>query len=305
MNETTKEMLKTVADFDGEFKGAYNIRVNGACASRQSTEHIKIETKNDAPGLVVTIDADTKGETVYVPACVTAGGVDDLVYNDFYIGENADVVIVAGCGVHSDDAADAKHNGIHRFFLRKGAKVLYKEKHIGTGKGTGAKRINPVTDAYLDEGAVLTMDTIQLSGVDTTDRKTTAKLAENAKIVVRERLLTDGDEYAKTDFDVILEGENSGADIVSRSVAKGNSKQEYYSRIIGKCPCTGHTECDAILSGNGKVYATPALYAEHEDASLIHEAAIGKIAGEQLLKLRTLGLTDAAAEEKIIMGFLK
>jgi Fe-S cluster assembly scaffold protein SufB len=305
MNETTKEMLKTVADFDGEFKGAYNIRVNGACASRQSTEHIKIETKNDAPGLVVTIDADTKGETVYVPACVTAGGVDDLVYNDFYIGENADVVIVAGCGVHSDDAADAKHNGIHRFFLRKGAKVLYKEKHIGTGKGTGAKRINPVTDAYLDEGAVLTMDTIQLSGVDTTDRKTTAKLAENAKIVVRERLLTDGDEYAKTDFDVILEGEHSGADIVSRSVAKGNSKQEYYSRIIGKCPCTGHTECDAILSGNGKVYATPALYAEHEDASLIHEAAIGKIAGEQLLKLRTLGLTEAEAEEKIIMGFLK
>ena len=242
---------------------------------------------------------------MYVPACVTAGGVDDLVYNDFYIGENADVVIVAGCGVHSDDAADAKHNGIHRFFLRKGAKVLYKEKHIGTGKGTGAKRINPVTDAYLDEGAVLTMDTIQLSGVDTTDRKTTAKLAENAKIVVRERLLTDGDEYAKTDFDVILEGENSGADIVSRSVAKGNSKQEYYSRIIGKCPCTGHTECDAILSGNGKVYATPALYAEHEDASLIHEAAIGKIAGEQLLKLRTLGLTEAEAEEKIIMGFLK
>lgn len=305
MNEITKDMLKTVADFDGEFKGAYNIRVNGACASRQSTEHIKIETKPDAPGLVVTIDADTKGETVYVPACVTAGGVDDLVYNDFYIGENADIVIVAGCGVHSDDAADAKHNGIHRFFLRKGSKVLYKEKHIGTGTGKGAKRINPVTDAYLDEGAVLTMDTIQLSGVDTTDRKTTAKLAENAKIVVRERLLTDGDEYAKTDFDVILEGENSGADIVSRSVAKGNSKQEYYSRIIGKCPCTGHTECDAILSGNGKVYATPALYAEHEDASLIHEAAIGKIAGEQLLKLRTLGLTEAEAEEKIIMGFLK
>lgn len=305
MNETTKEILKTVADFDGEFKGAYNIRVNGACASRQSTEHIKIETKSDAPGLVVTIDADTIGETVYVPACVTEGGVDDLVYNDFYVGENADVIIVAGCGVHSDDAADAKHNGIHRFFLGKGSKVLYKEKHIGTGKGKGAKRINPVTDAYLENGAVLTMDTIQLSGVDTTDRKTTAKLAENAKIVVRERLLTDGEEYAKTDFDVILEGVNSGADIVSRSVAKGNSKQEYFSRIIGKAACTGHTECDAILAGNGKVYATPALYAENEDASLIHEAAIGKIAGEQLLKLRTLGLTEAEAEEKIIMGFLK
>ena len=305
MNEIAKEMLGTIADFKGEFKGAYNIRINGACASRQSTENIKIEQKEDAPGLAVTIAAGTVGETVYVPACVTAGGVDDLVYNDFFIGAGADVTIVAGCGVHSDDEADAKHNGIHRFFLGKDSKVLYKEKHIGTGKGRGAKRINPVTDAYLEEGAALTMDTIQLSGVDTTDRKTTAKLAAHAKIVVRERLLTDGDEYAKTDFDVILEGEGAGADVVSRSVAKGNSKQEYYSRIVGKCPCTGHTECDAILADNGKVLATPSLVAEHEDAALIHEAAIGKIAGEQIMKLRTLGLTEAEAEETIIKGFLK
>ena len=305
MNEIAKELLGTIADFKGEFKGAYNIRINGACASRQSTENIKIEQKEDAPGLAVRVAAGTVGETVYVPACVTAGGVDDLVYNDFFIGDDADVTIVAGCGVHSDDEADAKHNGIHRFFLGKNSKVLYQEKHIGTGKGKGAKRINPVTDAYLDEGAVLTMDTIQLSGVDTTDRKTTAKLAKDAKIVVRERLLTDGDEYAKTDFDVILEGEGSGADVVSRSVAKGNSKQEYYSRIVGKCPCTGHTECDAILADNGKVIATPSLVAEHEDAALIHEAAIGKIAGEQIMKLRTLGLTEAEAEETIIKGFLK
>ncbi|MBQ8448671.1 MAG: SufD family Fe-S cluster assembly protein [Clostridia bacterium] len=305
MNEIAKEMLGTSADFKGEFKGAYNIRINGACASRQSTENIKIEQKEDAPGLAVTVAAGTVGETVYVPACVTAGGVDDLVYNDFFIGAGADVTIVAGCGVHSDDEADAKHNGIHRFFLGKDSKVLYKEKHIGTGKGRGAKRINPVTDAYLEEGAALTMDTIQLSGVDTTDRKTTAKLAAHAKIVVRERLLTDGDEYAKTDFDVILEGEGAGADVVSRSVAKGNSKQEYYSRIVGKCPCTGHTECDAILADNGKVLATPSLVAEHEDAALIHEAAIGKIAGEQIMKLRTLGLTEAEAEETIIKGFLK
>lgn len=305
MNEIAKEMLGTIADFKGEFKGAYNIRINGACASRQSTENIKIEQKEDAPGLAVTVAAGTVGETVYVPACVTAGGVDDLVYNDFFIGAGADVTIVAGCGVHSDDEADAKHNGIHRFFLGKDSKVLYKEKHIGTGKGRGAKRINPVTDAYLEEGAALTMDTIQLSGVDTTDRKTTAKLAAHAKIVVRERLLTDGDEYAKTDFDVILEGEGAGADVVSRSVAKGNSKQEYYSRIVGKCPCTGHTECDAILADNGKVLATPSLVAEHEDAALIHEAAIGKIAGEQIMKLRTLGLTEAEAEETIIKGFLK
>jgi len=305
MNEIAKDILGTIADYKGDFKGAYNIRINGACASRQSTENIKIEQKEDAPGLAVTVAAGTKGETVYVPACVTAGGIDDLVYNDFFIGDGADVTIVAGCGVHSDDEADAKHNGIHRFFLGKDSKVLYKEKHIGTGKGRGAKRINPVTDAYLEEGAVLTMDTIQLSGVDTTDRKTTAKLAAHAKIVVRERLLTDGDEYAKTDFDVILEGEGAGADVVSRSVAKGNSKQEYYSRIVGKCPCTGHTECDAILADNGKVLATPSLVAEHEDAALIHEAAIGKIAGEQIMKLRTLGLTEAEAEETIIKGFLK
>ena len=305
MNEIAKDILGTIADYKGDFKGAYNIRINGACASRQSTENIKIEQKEDAPGLAVTVAAGTKDETVYVPACVTAGGIDDLVYNDFFIGAGADVTIVAGCGVHSDDEADAKHNGIHRFFLGKDCKVLYKEKHIGTGKGRGAKRINPVTDAYLEEGAVLTMDTIQLSGVDTTDRKTTAKLAAGAKIIVRERLLTDGDEYAKTDFDVILEGEGAGADVVSRSVAKGNSKQEYYSRIVGKCPCTGHTECDAILADNGKVLATPSLVAEHEDAALIHEAAIGKIAGEQIMKLRTLGLTEAEAEETIIKGFLK
>lgn len=305
MNDTTKELLKTVSDFDGEFKGAYNIRENGMCAGRQSTEHIKIEAKSDAPGSVINVLPGTVGETAYIPACVTVGGIDDIVYNDFYIGENADVVIVAGCGVHSDGEGEAKHNGIHRFFIGKGAKVLYKEKHIGTGKGNGAKRINPVTEAYLEDGATLTMDTIQLSGVDSTDRKTKATLAANAKMVVRERLLTDGDETAKTDFEVELVGENSGADIVSRSVAKGNSKQEYSSRIIGKNACTGHSECDAILSGNGKVYASPSLSAEHDDASLIHEAAIGKIAGEQIMKLRTLGLTESEAEEKIIMGFLK
>lgn len=305
MNDTTKELLKIVSGYDGEFKGAYNIRENGMCAGRQSTSNIKIEPKTDAPGLVVRVLPGTVGETAYIPACVTAGGIDDLVYNDFYIGEDSDIVIVAGCGVHSDGEGEARHNGIHRFFIEKNAKVLYLEKHIGTGTGSGAKRINPVTDAFLEEGALFTMDTIQLSGVDSTVRKTTAKLSENAKIVVRERLLTDGDETAKTDFEVTLEGKNSGADIVSRSVAKGNSKQEYSSRIIGKNACTGHSECDAIISEKGKVYASPSLSAEHDDASLIHEAAIGKIAGEQIMKLRTLGLTESEAEEKIIMGFLK
>ncbi|MGN1095717.1 MAG: SufD family Fe-S cluster assembly protein, partial [Eubacteriales bacterium] len=234
MNKTTEELLKVVSDFDGKFKGAYNIRENGMCAGRQSTENIKIEAKEDAPGLVVRVAPGTRGETAYIPACVTEGGIDDLVYNDFYIGENADVIIVAGCGVHSDGEGEAKHNGIHRFFIGKGAKVLYKEKHIGTGGGKGAKRINPVTDAYLEEGASLTMDTIQLSGVDTTKRKTSATLASNAKIVVRERLLTDGHESADTDFEITLDGDGAGADIVSRSVAKGESVQKYYSRITGK-----------------------------------------------------------------------
>ncbi len=305
MNEKTKELLEVVSEFKGEFKGAYNIRENGMCAGRQSTENIKIEPKTDAPGIEIRVNPNTVGESAYIPACVTVGGVDDLVYNDFYIGENSDITVIAGCGVHSDGEGEAKHNGIHRFFVGKNAKVLYKEKHIGTGKAKNQRSINPVTDIYLEEGATLTMDTIQLSGVDYTDRKTTATLKKDAKIIVRERLLTSGDEIAKTDFVVTLEGEGSGADVVSRSVARGNSKQEYTSRIIGKNICTGHTECDAILSENGMVYATPSLTAEHRDASLIHEAAIGKIAGEQIMKLKTLGLTEAEAEERIIQGFLR
>lgn len=305
MKKTTEEILKIVSDFKGKFTGAFNIREDGQCAGRQSSENVKIEPKEDAPGINIRIAPNTKGETVYIPACVTKGDVDDLVYNDFYVGEGADVIIVAGCGVHTEDGHDARHNGIHRFFLEKNSNVLYKEKHIGTGSGTGKKRIDPVTDCTLGENAVLTMDTIQLSGVDSTDRKTRGVLGKNAKLIIKERIMTDGTEYAKTDFVVTLEGEDSGADIVSRSVAKGNSRQEYTSTIIGKDRCTGHSECDAILGGNGSVVAQPSLVAENPDAALIHEAAIGKIAGEQILKLRTLGLTAEEAEEKIISGFLK
>lgn len=305
MKKTTEEILKIVSDFKGKFTGAFNIREDGQCAGRQSSENIKIEPKEDAPGINIRIAPNTKGETVYIPACVTKGDVDDLVYNDFYVGEGADVIIVAGCGVHTEDGHDARHNGIHRFFLEKNSNVLYKEKHIGTGSGTGKKRIDPVTDCTLGENAVLTMDTIQLRGVDSTDRKTRGVLGKNAKLIIKERIMTDGTEYAKTDFVVTLEGEDSGADIVSRSVAKGNSRQEYTSTIIGKDRCTGHSECDAILGGNGSVVAQPSLVAENPDAALIHEAAIGKIAGEQILKLRTLGLTAEEAEEKIISGFLK
>ncbi len=247
MNDTTFSLLGILNDdFKGEFKGAFNIREDGGCAGRRSTENIQIDSKTDAPGLVIHIKPGTKGETVYIPACVTHGDVDDLVYNDFYVGEGADVIIVAGCGVHTDNDEEARHNGIHRFFLEKGSHVLYKEKHIGTGNGSGAKSIDPVTDVTLAEDAVMEMDTVQISGVDSTFRKTNAVLAARAKLIIHERLMTDGNEKATTDFKV-SDGEDSGVDLISRSVAKGTSHQEYHSQISGNCRCTGHSECDAIF----------------------------------------------------------
>ncbi len=305
MNKITETLLGIVSDWEGGFTGAFNIREDGACAGRQSSQNIKIDSKKDAPGLVIHVLPGTKGETVYIPACVTHGNVDDLVYNDFYIGEGADVIVTAGCGVHTDSEEEARHNGIHRFFLDRGAHVVYREKHVGTGSGTGAKRIDPVTDITLAEDATLEMDTIQLGGVDSTVRTTRAKLAARARLLIRERLLTDGDEQARTEFEVDIDGEDAGVDLISRSVAKGRSHQEYHSVIRGNNRCTGHSECDAILVGSGTVNAAPELWAGHTDAALIHEAAIGKIAGEQILKLRTLGLTEQEAEEKIIAGFLK
>ena len=306
MNEITGQLLKVVSDWDGgSFKGAYNIREDSGCAGRQSSENIKIEPKTDNPGIVIRISAKAQKETVYIPACITKGGVDDLVYNDFIVEDGADVIIVAGCGVHSDDEEESRHNGIHRFFIGKNAKVLYKEKHIGTGKGNGAKRINPVTDVTMGENSYMEMDTMQIGGVTSSDRSTSANLGAGAKLVIRERLLTDNNETARSVFNVTLDGDDSAVDLVSRSVAKGNSYQEYTSVINGNCRCTGHSECDAILADNGRVNAAPALNAASLDASLIHEAAIGKIAGEQIIKLRTLGLTEEEAERKIIDGFLK
>ncbi|MBQ5333557.1 MAG: SufD family Fe-S cluster assembly protein [Oscillospiraceae bacterium] len=306
MNDITGQLLKVVSDWDGgSFKGAYNIREDSGCAGRQSSENIKIEPKTDDPGIVIRISAKAQRETVYIPACITKGGVDDLVYNDFIVEDGADVIIVAGCGVHSDDEEESRHNGIHRFFIGKNAKVLYKEKHIGTGKGNGAKRIDPVTDVTMGENSYMEMDTMQIGGVTSSDRSTSANLGAGAKLVIRERLLTDNNETARSVFNVTLDGDDSAVDLVSRSVAKGNSYQEYTSVINGNCRCTGHSECDAILADNGRVNAAPALNAASLDASLIHEAAIGKIAGEQIIKLRTLGLTEEEAERKIIDGFLK
>lgn len=305
MDKTTEELLGIVSDWSGKFEGAYNIRENGQCAGRVSSENIKIESMEDKPGLEIYIKPGTKGETVYIPACVTKGGIDDLTYNNFHVGEDADVIIVAGCGVHTSDGHDVRHNGIHRFILEKGARVLYKEKHIGTGKGSGAKRIDPVTEIEQKEDSYLEMDTMQIGGVDSTFRKTKAKLDKGATLVIKERIMTDGTQTAQTDFEVELNGEDSGVDLVSRSVARGNSYQEYHSKICGNARCTGHSECDAILADNGRVNAAPELFAGDLDASLIHEAAIGKIAGEQIIKLRTLGLTEEEAEKKIIEGFLR
>ncbi|MDE6727550.1 MAG: SufD family Fe-S cluster assembly protein [Oscillospiraceae bacterium] len=306
-NGITGDLLKVISDYDpaAGFKGAYNIREDSQCAGRQSSENITISSKTDKPGIDITVKPGTKGETVFIPACVTHTAVDDLVYNDFYIGEGADVVIVAGCGVHNEGEEDARHNGIHRFFLEPNARVIYKEKHIGTGSGAGLKKIDPVTECFLKENAYLEMDTVQLGGVDRSTRTTSAELSDNAKIVVRERIMTDNAEEAVTKFSVKLNGADSGADLVSRSVARGNSYQAFYSVVEGNNRCTGHSACDAIIAENGKVDAQPALNASNVDAELIHEAAIGKIAGEQILKLCSLGLTREEAESKIIEGFLK
>lgn len=304
MNNITETMLKEISNWNGSFKGAYNIRENGCSVGRQSSENIKIDSKTDQPGLDIHILPGTKGETVSIPACVTQGDVDDLVYNDFYVGEGADVIIVAGCGVHTETGEPARHNGIHRFFLAPNSHVKYVEKHIGTGKGFGIRTIDPVTEVFLEENAVLEMDTAQIGGVDRTTRKTKATVAAGGKLLIRERILTEKEQTADTEFEVELNGEDSSADIVSRSVARDASRQSYVSTIVGNAPCSGHSECDAIIDGTAVVDAAPKLWAHNADAALIHEAAIGKIAGEQILKLRTLGLTEEEAEKKIIEGFL-
>ena len=305
MNEITAKLLNLISTPYEKMKGAFNIREDSGCAGRQSTENIEILSKTDKPGIDIRIKPGTKDENVYIPACVTHSDVNDLVYNDFYVGEGADVTIVAGCGVHTDGEGEAQHNGIHRFFLGKNSRVRYLENHVGEGEGTGKRVINPVTDAFLEEGSYMEMDTTQIKGVDSTLRTTHAVLKQNARLVIREKLMTHGDQTAESDFKVTLEGPDSGVDLISRSVARDNSRQLFRSCITGEAPCTGHSACDAIIMDNGVVSAIPELTAGHVDAALIHEAAIGKIAGEQLTKLMSLGLTAEEAEAKIIEGFLK
>ena len=297
-------LLKSVSDLDGVPTGAFSLRKNGKSVKINVTPNINIIRKEDKPGINIYVRADTKGETVSIPVVITESGIDDKVYNDFYIGKNADVIINAGCGIHNDGCKETHHNGIHRFFLEKGSHVLYQEKHLGTGKSAGLRSIDPVTEAHIGEDAVLEMDTAQIGGVDKTLRKTAATVEKGGKLLIRERILTEHSQQARTEFKVELNGEGSGADIISRSVARDESHQEYCSTIVGNAPCTGHSECDAIIAGSATVDAAPQLWAHNTDAALIHEAAIGKIAGEQILKLRTLGLTEQEAEAKIIEGFL-
>ncbi|MBQ9387524.1 MAG: SufD family Fe-S cluster assembly protein [Lachnospiraceae bacterium] len=305
LDNISKRILEEVADLHSVPEGAYNIRVNGKSESRNTTANIDITSKEDKSGIDIRIKDGTKKESVHIPVVVSASGLKETVYNDFYIGEDCDVVIVAGCGIDNCGSQDAQHDGVHRFFIGKNSKIKYVEKHYGQGDGTGKRILNPVTELYLEEGAEATLEMVQIKGVDSTDRKTIAKLDKNAKLVVRERLMTHGDQYAVSAYEVELNGEGSGTDVVSRSVARDNSFQKFDSKIIGNTVCNGHTECDAIIMDNARILAVPGLEANSLEAELIHEAAIGKIAGEQLTKLMTLGLTEAEAEEAIINGFLK
>ena len=305
MDEIQKILLEQVADLHEVPAGAYNIRANGAMAGRNTTAHIDIVTKEDKPGIDIIIKPGTKKESVHIPVLLSQSGIQETVYNDFYIGEDCDVTIVAGCGIHNGGAEASKHDGIHTFYVGKNSKVRYVEKHYGQGDGMGERIMNPTTVLHLEKGSHVEMEMVQIKGIDSTLRTTTADLAQDASLIVREKIMTHGKQFAKTDFTVDMNGSHSSADIVSRSVAKEQSKQEFVSRINGNSACTGHTECDAIIMDHASVTALPQLTANHVDAELIHEAAIGKIAGEQLIKLMTLGLTKEEAEEQIISGFLK
>ena len=305
MDEIQKRILEEVADLHTVPEGAYNIRANGKMAARNTTANIDIISKEDGSGIDIRIRPGTKKESVHIPVVLSESGLKETVYNDFYIGEDSDVVIVAGCGISNCGNQDSEHDGVHRFYVGKNAKIRYVEKHYGEGDGRGKRILNPVTELYLEEGSSAELEMVQIKGVDSTQRTTVAELAAGARLVVRERLLTHGSQNAVSDYRVSLNGENSSADVVSRSVAQDDSYQKFDSRIIGNAPCNGHTECDAIIMGNAHILAVPQLEANNIDAALIHEAAIGKIAGDQIIKLMTLGLTEEEAEAQIINGFLK
>ncbi len=305
LDEIQKRLLREVADLHEVPEGAYNIRSNSASAGRQSTANIEIVSKEDVSGLEIRIKPGTKHESVHIPVVLTESGLKETVYNDFFVGEDADVVIVAGCGIDNCGNQDSQHDGIHRFYIGKGAKVKYVEKHYGSGSGAGKRILNPGTEIHMEENSSAELEMVQIKGVDDTERTTTAELAAGAKLIVRERLMTHGDQRAISTYVVNLNGDGASADVVSRSVARDHSFQLFDAKIVGNAACNGHTECDSIIMDEGRILAVPGLEANNVDAALVHEAAIGKIAGEQLTKLMTLGLTAAEAEEQIINGFLR
>ncbi len=305
MDIIKKNLLMQIADLHSTPEGAYNIRANGMLDSRNTTKNIDIVSKTDKSGIDIIIKPGTVNESVHIPVIISETGLREVVYNDFYVGENSDVVIIAGCGIHNCGDQTSQHDGIHTFHIGKNAKVKYVERHYGDGDGNGETVMNPTTVVEIDDGGYMEMETTQIKGIDSTNRVTTAKLGNDAKIVVKEKIMTHGKQFANTEFTVDLNGENSGANVISRSVAKDRSHQIFKSNINGNNKCSGHTECDAIIMDEATVSAIPEITANSIDASLIHEAAIGKIAGEQLIKLMTLGLTEQEAEEQIVSGFLK
>ena len=305
MDAIQKSLLEQVAELHEVPEGAYNIRANGESAGRNTTANIDIVSKPDKDGIDIIIKPGTKNESVHIPVVLSQSGLKETVYNDFFIGEDCDVTIVAGCGIHNCGVQDAEHSGIHSFHLGKNAKVRYVERHYGEGDGMGQNIMNPTTVVELDEGSYLEMETTQIKGVDSTIRTTNATLGANATLIIKEKVMTHGKQLAKSDFTVDLNGEGCHTNVISRSVARGESKQIFLARINGNAKCYGHSECDAIIMDNAVVSAIPEVTANHLEASLIHEAAIGKIAGEQLIKLMTLGLTEQQAEEQIVNGFLK
>ena len=305
MDKIEKRLLEEVAGLHDVPQGAYSLRINGNLYGKNSSENIEIVSKTDKPGIDIYVKAGTKNESLHIPVLLSQSGLKELVYNDFHIGEGCDVTIVAGCGIHNGGSESSEHSGLHSFYVSKNAKVKYVEKHYGQGDGNGKNIMNPSTYVELAEGSHMEMETVQIKGVDSTDRKTVAKVSKNATLVVHEKIMTHGNQIATTEFEVELDGENSGTHVVSRAVARDNSAQKFISRIKGNNKCSGRTECDAIIMDNATVSAIPEILADDPDASLIHEAAIGKIAGEQLIKLMTLGLTEKQAEEEIVNGFLR
>lgn len=305
MDSIQRTLLEQVAGLHEVPEGAYNLRINGQAGGRGTTANIDIVTKEDKPGIDIIIKPGTVKESVHIPVLLSQTGLKELVYNDFIIGENCDVTIIAGCGIHNAGDQASEHSGIHTFHVGKNSKVRYVEKHYGQGDGSGERIMNPSTVVDLAEDAYMEMDTVQIKGVDSTRRSTKAVLADGATLLIKEKLMTHGKQTAETNFEVELNGKGSSTNVISRSVARDDSKQVFLAKINGNNLCSGHSECDAIIMDRASVRAIPEITANHVDASLIHEAAIGKIAGEQLVKLMTLGLTEAEAEAQIVDGFLK